>query len=161
MSDSFEDKVLGSGGPVNAVISAVLVAACYLIVPFIIILLLPQVPANLDVTMIRQMLERCMIFSVVLIVIAAIDGYMQRGTGRRLITTIVYCIAGIGWFLFVTNLGNLDGLIHMTSGGFEVTAGVVFTGFLVIYVVFKLLGIIVAYLDYLDDRNVLIKYKVV
>lgn len=137
----------GAGG-------AVLAAIGYIAVPLALIYwVVPMLPSDLILDGVIDMLRRCMVAGVPLIVVAFFTRYYGRAHIGRPAFSAAYEALKIAWFLYVINFGDLSGIFGFISNGSEVMIDVAVSGLIVLTAVFAVLKVFVVFADYLDNRD--------
>ena len=144
----FDEKL--SNGFVGMILSAVF----YFVVPVVYFALAPDfVPAEADISGIDELMSRWMVAGIPLVILAFPRKYYAYGNIRRVYTCILTAIMSVVWILYVTNMGDLDGIVSFDNGDIGFTLSLGFFGFIVLIAAYKVLKIVIAYADHKDNRE--------
>lgn len=132
----------------------ILTAVFYIGIPlFMFDYVMVQYADNADWTNVKPFFERWMYAGIVLVVLSFPLHYFGKGSKPRLLMSIIYLVASVGWLVYVLNFGDLSNFVTVTINGSSYSFGIVLNLMLYLLIFFKLLKVLSLYADYKDHKK--------
>ena len=146
-----ESKLRNSA--MRGISSAVMSAVFFLLIPVLYFhYVVPYAADYADLTAVSELMERWFLCGTVLVVLAFPRGYFAVGNVKRVYAWTVSAAMSIIWLLYVTEMGDLSGILTIT-GEPEIYIGASVLGLIVIAAVLKLFKLVIVLCDHRDYRG--------
>ena len=135
----------------GAVVSS---AVFYLLLPVLYFAFLSEyIPQEFDMTVADGIMERWFLAGIPIVCVAFLRKYYAYGNVRRLYAWTATTLLSMFWILYITNFGDLSGLVVYDGPDIGVTMDFAVLGLIVLTFVFKILRFVIEYCDYRDNRQ--------
>ena len=132
----------------------ILTAVFYIGVPLVMLnYVMVTYTENADWTNVKPFFERWMNAGIVMVILSFPVHYFGKGSKARLLMSIIYLVASVGWLVYVINFGDMSNFITVTINGSTYSFGIVLNLLLYLMIFYKLLKVITLYADYKDHKK--------
>ena len=126
----------------------------YLLIPVLYFAVLPDyLPAEIDVSAVDAVMGKWFIAGIPLIIVSFFQSRYAYGNVRKFYATVIQSFLSIAWMLYITNMGDLSGIVTVSNADLTMVLGVSILGIILIGAAYKMLKLVIAYADYRDNRD--------